>query len=178
LVSNGLQHNDLERMKLPSIRWPVSWLAAARPFPPMPWRKQEVKPAPAGLYYLPDGVRKKKTARPGRTRVKLPLVHPPRARSCPNRTASQPPAAINHHPSTPMPMKHLTETGSGMAAPSIFEAVRPDRTATSVWMGRINVWMRDGLCARIPEGFEDEDGFHYGPAGSRGRTWPTPVPSA
>jgi hypothetical protein len=165
-------------MKLPSLRWPVSWLAAARPFPPLPWRKRTVGAAPACLYYLPDGVHKKKAARPGRTRVKLPLVHPPRARSGPNKSVSPTSAAMNHYPCTPMQMKPLTGTGTGMADQSFLRAVRPEATATPSWVGRINVWMTDEFCARIPEGFEDADGFHYGPAGSRSRTWQTTVPAA
>jgi hypothetical protein len=165
-------------MKLPSIRWPVSWLAAARPFPPLPWRKREAKPEPACLYYLPDGVQKKRAVRAGRTRVKLPLVHPPRARSCPARAVAPPPAAMNHHPSKSMPAKNMTGSGTGMAVPSCLRAARLSQTATFVWMGRIKVWMTDELCARIPEGYEDAEGFHYGPASIRSGTWPMAAPAA
>jgi hypothetical protein len=32
----------------------------------------------------------------------------------------------------------------------------------SVWLGKVVSWLTDPLCRRIPEGYEDEAGFHYG----------------
>ena len=95
-----------------------------------------------------------------------------------DKSVSPTSAAMNHYPCTSMQMKPLTGTGTGMADQSFLRAVRPEATATPSWVGRINVWMTDEFCARIPEGFEDADGFHYVPAGPRSRTWQTTVPAA
>ena len=44
---------------------------------------------------------------------------------------------------------------------------RPDRrdnSGWSSWKGRFSAWVTGRWISRIPEGYEDEQGFHLGPA--------------
>jgi hypothetical protein len=45
----------------------------------------------------------------------------------------------------------------------------PGELLVSLWLDNLQNWLTQQLCARIPEGYEDESGFHYGP-----RPAPTP----
>jgi hypothetical protein len=41
--------------------------------------------------------------------------------------------------------------------------VVPGELLVSIWLDNLRSWLMEQLCSRIPEGYEDEEGFHYGP---------------
>jgi hypothetical protein len=83
-----------------------------------------------------------------------------------------------------MKQKHITRFGNGDAlnprlSPGLWDnfipqpepyqsppeppsCAAPKKSVFFSWMGQLIIRMTDPLCSRIPEGYEDEQGFHYG----------------
>jgi len=57
----------------------------------------------------------------------------------------------------------------GQSLPEAAAGAAQKNGALSSWMGQLIIRLTDPLCSRVPEGYEDEHGFHYG-------TQPAPGP--